>query len=328
MAKYYLKYFAIFFKNLICSRILTIIFFQMKIQTLYFIVVVFIFGCSNDSSKKNALVFQSDFGTKDGAVAAMKGVAFGVSDKLRIFDITHEIPPFNIWEASYRLDQTAAYWPAGTVFVSIVDPGVGSDRKSIVLKTKSGHYIVSPDNGTLTLVAEHLGVEEIREIDEVRNRLSNSNESYTFHGRDVYAYTGARLASGVISFEEVGRKLDNVIVKLDYQKAVYIDGIVKGNIPVLDVQYGNVWSNIDKTTFSNLKVQVGDSVQVKIYDQNKMVYDDVVVFANTFSDVSQGKTLGYLNSLLNFSMGVNHANFADQFHIGSGENWHLELQKK
>src|SRR6188768_1375911 len=173
----------------------------MKNWTLYLIVFASIFSCSKDSSKKNALVFQSDFGLKDGAVGAMKGVAFGVSDKLRIFDITHEIPPYNIWEASYRLDQTAAYWPVGTVFVSIIDPGVGSDRKSIVLKTKSGHYFVTPDNGTVTLVAAALGIESVREIDETKNRLKRSRSSYTFHGRDVYAYTGARLAAEVISFE-------------------------------------------------------------------------------------------------------------------------------
>ncbi len=299
----------------------------MKTLPIYFLIAFSFVACFT-SSKKNALVFQSDFGLKDGAVAAMKGVAFGVSDKLRIFDITHEIPPYNIWEASYRLDQAAMYWPSGTVFVSIVDPGVGSDRKSIVLKTKSGHYIVSPDNGTLTLVAEHLGIEEIREIDEVKNRLSNSNESYTFHGRDVYAYTGARLASGVISFEEVGKKLENEIVKLDYQKPVFDNGVVRGNIPVLDIQYGNVWSNINKTTFSKLNVKVGDSVQVKIYHHREIMYDGVMVFAKTFSDVPKGRALGYLNSLLNFSVGINEASFADQFKVCSGKAWSLELRKK
>ncbi len=300
----------------------------MRIFLLYFLILSSIIACSPSTQKMNALVFQSDFGLKDGAVAAMKGVAFGVSDKLPIFDITHEIPSYYIWEASYRLDQTAMYWPAGTVFVSIVDPGVGSDRKSIVLKTKSGHYIVSPDNGTLTLVAEHLGIEEIREIDETKNRLSNSNESYTFHGRDVYAYTGARLASGVISFEEVGKKLENVIVKLDYQKSVYQNKIVRGNIPVLDVQYGNVWSNIDKRTFEKLDVEVGDSVRIKIYHQREMVYEDVMVFAKTFSDVPEGKPLGYLNSLLNFSIGINQASFAEHFKVSSGDAWSLELSKK
>ncbi|HOO65003.1 MAG TPA: SAM-dependent chlorinase/fluorinase, partial [Synergistaceae bacterium] len=150
---------------------------------------------------------QTDFGLLDGAVCTMKGVAFGVDPNLHIFDLTHEIPAFSIWEAAQRLEQTASYWPGGTVFVSVVDPGVGTDRKSVVVKTKTGHFFVTPDNGTLTFVAESLGIEAVREIDEKVNRLGGSEESHTFHGRDVYAYTGARLASGTISFAEVGPEL-------------------------------------------------------------------------------------------------------------------------
>jgi S-adenosylmethionine hydrolase len=83
---------------------------------------------------QTALVFQSDFGLKDGAVSCMKGVAFGVDPDLKMFDVTHEIPAYSIWEAAYQLKQTAPYWPSGTVFVSVVDPGVGTERKSVVLK--------------------------------------------------------------------------------------------------------------------------------------------------------------------------------------------------
>jgi len=155
-------------------------------------------------AQNNIVVFQTDYGLKDGAVAAMKGVAMGVSPDLKIFDLTHEIPAFNIWEAAYRLEQTVEYWPAGTVFVSVVDPGVGTSRKSVVLKTNSGHFIVTPDNGTLTLVAQSLGIAGLREIDEALNRRKGSEKSYTFHGRDVYAYTAARLAAGIITFEQVG----------------------------------------------------------------------------------------------------------------------------
>lgn len=132
---------------------------------------------------EEALVLQTDFGLKDGAVSAMKGVAFGVDKQLKIYDLTHEIPAYNIWEASYRLYQTAEYWPQGTVFVSVVDPGVGTDRKSVVLKTKTGQYFVSPDNGTLTLVAQKFGIDSVRQIDEKVNRLKGSEKSYTFHGR-------------------------------------------------------------------------------------------------------------------------------------------------
>src|SRR3954468_21484199 len=151
-------------------------------------------------SQNKIVVFQSDFGLKDGAVSAMKGVAMGVSPELKLFDLKHEIPAYNIWEAAYRLEQTVQYWPVGTVFVSVVDPGVGTNRKSVVLKTNSGHFIVTPDNGTLTLVAQSLGIAELREIDEKINRRQGSERSYTFHGRDVYAYTAARLAAGGLNF--------------------------------------------------------------------------------------------------------------------------------
>jgi S-adenosylmethionine hydrolase len=293
--------------------------------------ILFLFGLfvisSNGYGQHHALVFQSDFGLKDGAVAAMKGVAFSVSDDLQMFDVTHEIPPFNIWEAAYRLNQCVSYWPAGTVFVSIVDPGVGSMRRSIVAKMRSGHFIVTPDNGTLTLLAENLGIEEVREIDEAKNRLKNSEKSYTFHGRDVYAYTGARLAAGVITFEEVGRKITGDIVKLSYQKAVFKGNQVFGNIAVLDVQYGNVWTNIDSKTFQKLGVNPGDNVNVKITRNNKTVYQGRVPFANTFAEVEDGKVVSYLNSLLNFSIAINAGNFSERYKIGSGPDWIIVLEK-
>ena len=127
----------------------------------------------------NMLVLQTDFGLQDGAVAAMYGVALGVNPELRVFNLTHEIETYNIWNASYRLVQTLQYWPEGTVFVSVVDPGVGSERKSVVAKTKDGKYIVTPNNGTLTHIHLNIGIEEIREIDETKNRLPYSNDSST-----------------------------------------------------------------------------------------------------------------------------------------------------
>src|ERR1700685_2732148 len=154
-----------------------------------FLAAVLFFGVLCCAAQNKIVVFQSDFGLKDGAVSEMKGVAMGVSPELKLFDLTHEIPAYNIWDAAYRLQQTVPYWPAGTVFVSVVDPGVGTARKSVVLKTTTGQFIVTPDNGTLTLVAETLGIGEIREIDEQVNRRPESRNSYTFHGRDVYSFT-------------------------------------------------------------------------------------------------------------------------------------------
>lgn len=115
---------------------------------------------------KQLLVLQSDFGISDGAVSAMYGVINSVSKDLQIYDLTHQIPQFNIWEASYRLLQTVTYWPKDTIFVSIVDPGVGSKRRSVAVLTEDGHYIITPDNGTLTHIAHYGTIKEVRLIDE------------------------------------------------------------------------------------------------------------------------------------------------------------------
>ena len=193
------------------------------------------------------LILQSDFGTADGAVSAMYGVAYGVHPDLKISDLTHEIPQYDIWEASYRLIQTVSYWPEGSVFVSVVDPGVGSTRRSIAVKTKTGQYIVTPDNGTLTHVKRIIGIEEARIIDETINRLPNSGESYTFHGRDIYAYTGARLASGIISFDQTGPEVDpDSVIELPIVEPVCDGDKVSGTIDVLDVRFGSLWTNITR----------------------------------------------------------------------------------
>lgn len=283
----------------------------------------FLLSWATAFTQSNVLVFQSDFGLKDGAVSAMKGVAVSVSANLRIFDLTHEIPAYNIWEAAYRLNQTVSYWPSGTVFVSVVDPGVGSSRRSVVMRTRSGHYIVTPDNGTLTLVAESLGIDEVREIDEARNRLRNSSESYTFHGRDVYAFTGARLASGAISFSEVGKVLNEPVVRLAYQKAVADQGRLAGTIDVLDIQYGNVWTNIPQSLLKQINLAYGDTVSIRILFKEKTVWEGNVLFARTFSAVPEGQPVAYLNSLLNFSVALNMENFAAKFGIGTGPDWKI-----
>jgi S-adenosylmethionine hydrolase len=280
------------------------------------------------SAQNKIVVYQSDFGLKDGAVSEMKGVAMGVSPELRLFDLTHEIPAYNIWDAAYRLQQTVPYWPAGTVFVSVVDPGVGTSRKSVVLKTKTGQFIVTPDNGTLTLVASSLGIDVIREIDEKVNRRPESLNSFTFHGRDVYSYTAARLAAGVIRFEEVGPLLaKQEVVSLPYQQAVLAGGVIRGTIPVLDVQYGNVWTNIPADLFKQIGVSFGVVVDVRVFHAGKEVYRGKMPYEETFGSVGVGKPLAYLNSLLQLSFALNQGNFAEVNKIESGGEWAVEVRK-
>jgi S-adenosylmethionine hydrolase len=295
---------------------------------LFCLAVIFLFACSERKmAERKILVFQSDFGLKDGAVAAMKGVSCTVSNNLQIYDLTHEIQPFNISEAAYRLHQSASYWPSGTVFVSIVDPGVGSTRKSIVMKTKTGHYFVTPDNGTLTLIAESMGIEGVREIDETKNRLQGSAESYTFHGRDVYAYTGARLASETITFEEVGKELEGEIVRLPGLKPTVEGEEVTGSIPVLDIQYGNVWTNIDRESLEKIGVKGGDSITLVIYFKDEKKFERNLLLGHTFSDVRIGSEIAYMNSLLNLSFGVRQGSFAERHEVSSGEGWVVRVRR-
>lgn len=278
---------------------------------------------------KKPLVLQSDFGLADGAVSAMYGVAYGVDPEIKISDLTHDIPQYNIWEASYRLVQTVSYWPEGTVFVSVVDPGVGSARKSIVVKTKTGQYIVTPDNGTLTHVKRLLGIEEAREIDEKINRLPNSGESYTFHGRDIYAYTGARLASEVITFEQVGPSVEvDEVVELHTVDPVY-DGekVVSGTIDVLDVRFGSLWTNINREMFLNLGVKHGQRVEISIENETRVVYKNILTYAKSFADVYVGEPLVYVNSLDCMAVAINQGSFARAYNIGTGTNWKISIRK-
>jgi S-adenosylmethionine hydrolase len=295
-----------------------------KIMTAFMYLVLMTVSAS---AQNGIVVFQTDFGSKDGAVSAMKGVASSVNANLKLYDLTQEIPAYNIWEAAYRLDQTVPYWPAGTVFVSVVDPGVGTERKSVVAKTKSGHYIVTPDNGTLTLLAASIGIESMREIDEAVNRRKNSGASYTFHGRDVYAYTAARLASKTISFESVGQLLAPKPVLLSYQKANLNNNTLKGNIDILDIQYGNLWTNIGQALWKafNALPHEKNVIVIKISNQQKLVYQGAMPFENTFGGVAVGKPLAYLNSLMQLSFALNQGSMAEKFNIGSGPDWTAEI---
>ena len=275
----------------------------------------------------NHLVFQTDFGLVDGAVSAMYGVAYSVHPQLNIHDLTHDITPYNIWEASYRLIQTIRYWPQGTVFVSVVDPGVGSDRKSVVVKTASGHYLVTPDNGTLTHVIRFDGIEKVREIDENVNRLPRSGESYTFHGRDVYAYTGARLASGIIDFAEVGPLRDtDSLVRLPIIEPRLDGHAVCGTIDVLDVRFGSLWTNIPRTLFLQTGIQYGDRVSITIENDTRCVYRNIILFARSFADVYVGEALAYVNSLDCVAVAINQGSFARAYNIGTGNSWRIRIE--
>ena len=280
-----------------------------------------------DESRR-ALVLSSDFGTTERFVASMKGVALGVDPDLQIHDLTHHIEPFNVWQASYMLAGTIDYWPEGTVFVSVVDPGVGTERKSVVVKTGSGHYVVTPDNGSLTLIADKQGIREIRQIDEAINRRPGSESSTTFHGRDVYAFTGARLAAGVIRFEEVGPLLEPKIVRLRYQQPkTPDDGGVVGSVTHIEMPFGNVVTNIPRSLVDALGLSPQDNAEVfvEIFHAGKPIFQQRIPYAQSFGYVDQGAPLLYSDSLQTIGLAVNSGNFSQLYKVQAGADWTIRL---
>ena len=278
--------------------------------------------------QNNLLVLQSDFGLVDGAVSAMVGVALEESPTLKIHHLTHDITPYNIFEGSYRLFQTVNYWPEGTTFVSVVDPGVGSKRKSVVAKTVQNQYIVTPNNGTLSFIKKHVGILAIREISEVENRRKNTEHSYTFHGRDVYAYTGAKLASGHITFEEVGPELSiDEIVEIPVVETTIGNDFVSGTIDILDVRFGSLWTSITREEFYTLSPEFGNRFEVTIYNNDMLVYQNQVTYGKSFADVRIGQPILYINSLYRVGLAINQGSFAKAYNVGVGAHWSIEIKR-
>jgi len=287
--------------------------------------VIGTFG-NRDLVAQRALLIQTDFGLAEGSIAEMKGVAFSVDPNLRIFDITHLIPAYDVWEAAVRLHQTAPYWPPGTVFVSIVDPGVGTERRAVVVRSKTDQLFVGPDNGTFTFVAEKLGIDAVREIDERVNRLPGSDRSHTFHGRDIFAYTGARLASGAIDFDAVGPLVGSSVVELDHLAPRIASGQAEGAVVTLDQPFGNVWTNVRVGLLDSLGVRVGDTLEVTIRHQGRVAFRGRLPFVRSFGAVGRGQPLSYLNSLLDFAVALNQGSFAARYRIDKGARWGIAIR--
>ena len=272
------------------------------------------------------LVLMSDFGLKEHFVAVMKGVALSVNPEIQIYDLTHQIAPFNIWEGALTLYNTINYWPSSTVFVSVIDPGVGTDRKSIVTKTKSGHFIVSPDNGIITFIADEDGIEAIRLIDETRNRRPGSENCYTFHGRDVYVYTGAKIASGMITYDDVGPLYPGEITRINYQKALYQGGIIQGTIMKTEEPFGNLVTNISGELLKKIPgLDYDIKLNVEIWEKGQHRYKDVLAYVKSFGYAVHSSPLIYIDSSGFAAVALNQGNFAEQYFIGSGSNWLIRI---
>jgi len=253
------------------------------------------------------VVFMTDFGILDDSVALCKGVMYGITPNLRIVDLTHQVNAYSIRDGARFLFGATPYFPAGTVFVAVVDPGVGSSRKAVVVKSKRGQFFVLPDNGVMTMVEDRDGVEAIREINNP-DWMIGAKVSSTFHGRDIFSPVGAHIARGD-DWTQVGPTVKR-LVRLDLKPVTVDDKGLTGEVIALDGPYGNLITNISADDFQKLGYQLGDKLKVTIAGR-----EVEVPLVRTFSDVPLKQPLLFIDSRGLASFAVNQASFATVYKI-------------
>ena len=264
-----------------------------------------------DASQKYppTIVFMTDFGVVDDSVAICRGVMYGIMPDVRIVDLTHQVTPYSIFDGARFLFGATPYYPAGTVFVVVVDPGVGSTRKAIVAHSKRDQYFVLPDNGVITLVEQRDGINAVREITNPEWMIG-SKLSSTFHGRDIFSPVGAHLARGD-DWTKVGPEIPpKDLVRLDLTVASIDDRGLNATVIATDGPYGNLVTNADGADFLKLGYQRDQNVPVKIGDQALRLK-----FVKTFSDVSVGDALLYIDSRGHLALAINQKSFAEKYGI-------------
>jgi S-adenosylmethionine hydrolase len=253
------------------------------------------------------VVFMTDFGILDDSVALCKGVMYGITPNLRIVDLTHQVDAFSIRDGARFLFGATPYFPAGTVFVVVVDPGVGSSRKAVVVKSKRGQYFVLPDNGLMTMVEDRDGVESIRDITNA-DWMIGAKISSTFHGRDIFSPVGAHIARGD-DWTKVGPEIEH-LVRLDLKPATVDNRGLSGEVIALDGPFGNLITNIDVDDFAKLGYQRDDTVGVTIAGRKIEM-----LFVKTFSDVPLKQPLLFIDSRGRASFALNQSSFAAAYKI-------------
>jgi S-adenosylmethionine hydrolase len=261
----------------------------------------------SQASQRPTIVFMTDFGTANDAVAICKAVMASIAPDARIADITHQVTPFQIEEGARFLTGVTPYYPAGTVFVVVVDPGVGTSRKAVIVKSKKGQYFVLPDNGLITPVIDRDGLESAREITN-QAWMIQSAVSSTFHGRDIFSPAGAHLAEGW-DYTLAGPEVPQ-LVRLTPKSATITDKGIEGDIIGLDDPFGSLITNVPGDEFKKLGYNLGDKVFVQI-DKKPVV----VPYAKTFMDVPVGDTLLYIDSRGRVGIAINQGDYSKKFNV-------------
>jgi hypothetical protein len=258
--------------------------------------------------------FMTDFDVKDDAIGICKAVMEIIDPSIRVIDITHQVTPYDIAEGARFLAGSVPYFPADAVFVVVIDPTVGSNRKAIIAHSRRGQYFVLPDNGLLTLFPS-TGENQIIEAREISNPawMIGAKLSSTFHGRDIFSPAGAHLARGD-DWTQAGPSLDIAkLVRLDIHNSTIDATGLHSEVLGLDGPFGNVILNIPSETFARLGYHLGDQVSV-ILDNHPYT----VPFVKTFSDVPVGSPLLYIDSRGRIALSLNQRNFAEKYNVTPG----------
>jgi S-adenosylmethionine hydrolase len=276
--------------------------------------VFFLISCAKPSEQAlpntpahPTIVFMTDFGTANDAVAICKAVILGIVPDVRIMDITHQVTPFSIEEGARFFYGVTPYYPAGTVFLGVVDPGVGTSRKAVIVKTKRGQYFVVPDNGLLTSVVDRDGLEGAREITNPDWMIGDKISS-TFHGRDIFSPAAAHLVVGE-DWTLAGPVVPE-LVRLSPNIATIDDKGIRGKIIALDDPFGSLITNIPGEDFKKLGYSLGEKVTVKL---DKKVF--TFPYVKTFMDVPVGQPLLYVDSRGRLGLAVNQGDFSKVYEV-------------
>ena len=255
----------------------------------------------------------TDFGYRDFYVASMKGVILSICPEVTIVDISHDVPKWDIRSAAYLLFCSYRYFPEGTIFVVVVDPGVGTERNIIAVKTRK-YVFIGPDNGVLALAVNSDGIEEIYIVENIELFLKDI--SYTFHGRDIFAPVAAYLACGV-NMEKLGRKSGKIKEVFMSKPYVSSNGIL-GEIIYID-DFGNAATNIDKSALRAIGIDYGDRIEVYVGDRYY-----ILPFAKSFGYVREGEPLMLINSCGVAEIAVNRGKASEILELNLGAKIRLK----
>lgn len=276
--------------------------------------------------EKPFICLQSDFGLYWGSVSSMHGVIASIDPALQVRDISHLLPMYQPWAASFCLNYTMPCWPAGTIFVSVVDPGVGTSRRACAAKTANGQYIITPDNGTLTHAKAHPGIAELREIDEKLNRRPGTARCNTFHGRDLFAYTAGRFAAGIIGFEEIGPAYPvEETGSFPLVPPEIGEGYASGHIAMADHHFGGATTSIPIGGFEKTGIAHGDKPLVTITCKEREFFRERVLYHRSFGFAGVGEPILYNGSTGYMIIGLNQASFTEKYAVGEGLDWKVVL---